>query len=189
MEITEKVAYLKGLAEGLDLDTAKSKEGKLISVMIGILEEIGMSIEDLEENTVALGEEIDAISDDLSDVEKAVFDEDDDDDDCCCGDEDDDFFEVDCPNCGDTLMIDESVLEEGVIQCPGCKQKFALDLSDDCCCGDGDEDGCGCGCEERAPRVGVRSFLRNYAGPRPLAPAFCRKQHRSLSCAALDTIV
>ena len=49
---------------------------------------------------------------------------------------------------GDTLMIDESVLEEGVIQCPGCKQKFALDLSDDCCCGDGDEDGCGCGCEE-----------------------------------------
>lgn len=65
-----------------------------------------------------------------------------------CGDEDDDFFEVDCPNCGDTLMIDESVLEEGVIQCPGCKQKFALDLSDDCCCGDGDEDGCGCGCEE-----------------------------------------
>ena len=65
--------------------------------MIGILEEIGMSIEDLEENTVALGEEIDAISDDLSDVEKAVFDEDDDDDDCCCGDEADDFFEVDCP--------------------------------------------------------------------------------------------
>ena len=126
MTISEKVAYLKGLAEGLDLDTAKSKEGKLISVMIGILEEIGMSIEDLEENTVALGEEID----------------------CCCGDEDDDFFEVDCPNCGDTLMIDESVLEEGVIQCPGCKQKFALDLSDDCCCGDGDEDGCGCGCEE-----------------------------------------
>ena len=113
-----------------------------------ILEEIGMSIEDLEENTVALGEEIDAISDDLSDVEKAVFDEDDDDDDCCCGDEEDDFFEVDCPNCGDTLMIDESVLEEGVIQCPGCRQKFALDLSDDCCCGDGDEDGCGCGCEE-----------------------------------------
>ena len=85
MTISEKVAYLKGLAEGLDLDTTKSKEGKLISVMIGILEEIGMSIEDLEENTVALGEEIDAISDDLSDVEEVVFDEDDDEDDCGCG--------------------------------------------------------------------------------------------------------
>ena len=148
MTISEKVAYLKGLAEGLNIDTEKSKEGKLISVMIGILEEIGMSIEDLEENAEALGEEIDAISDDLSDVEKAVFeDEEEDDDDCCC--DDDDFFEVDCPNCGETLMIDESVLEEGVIQCPGCKQKFALDLSDDCCCGDEDDDcGCGCGCED-----------------------------------------
>ena len=115
MTISEKVAYLKGLAEGLDLDNSKSKEAKLISVMIGILEEIGMSIEDLEENTVALGEELDAVSDDLSDVEKAVFE--DEDDDCCC-DEDDDFFEVDCPNCGETLVIDESVLEEGVIQWP-----------------------------------------------------------------------
>ena len=65
MTISEKVAYLKGLAEGLAIDTEKSKEGKLISVMIGILEEIGLSIEDLEENTVALGEEIDALSDDL----------------------------------------------------------------------------------------------------------------------------
>ena len=145
MTISEKVAYLKGLAEGLNIDTEKSKEGKLISVMIGILEEIGMSIEDLEENTEALGEEIDAISDDLSDVEKVVYDDEDEDEDdeCCC--DDDDFFEVECPNCGETLMIDESVLEEGVIQCPGCKQKFALDLSDECGCED-EDDGCSCGC-------------------------------------------
>ncbi len=68
MTISEKVAYLKGLAEGLNLDVDKSKEGKLISVMIGILEEIGLSIEDLEENALALGEEIDVLSDDLADV-------------------------------------------------------------------------------------------------------------------------
>ncbi|MCI6256795.1 MAG: hypothetical protein MR648_09390 [Clostridiales bacterium] len=153
MTISEKVAYLKGLAEGLNIDTEKSKEGKLISVMIGILEEIGLSIEDLEENTVALGEEIDAISDDLSDVESVVFEEDDEDDDgCCCGDDDDDFFEVECPNCKETLVIDEDVLESGVIQCPSCKEKFALDLSDcDCCCDedeDGDDCGCGCGCHD-----------------------------------------
>ena len=55
MTISEKVAYLKGLAEGMELDTEKSKEGKLISVMIGILEEVGLSIEDLEENAIALG--------------------------------------------------------------------------------------------------------------------------------------
>lgn len=130
MTISEKVAYLKGLAEGLNLDTEKSKEGKLISVMIGILEEIGLSIEDLEENTQALGEEIDVLSDDLSDVEDVVFDEDED------GDEDDedyddDWFEVECPTCEEPLVIDDKALADGMIQCPNCHDKFALDLSDD----------------------------------------------------------
>lgn len=132
MTISEKVAYLKGLAEGLNLDTEKSKEGKLISVMIGILEEIGLSIEDLEENTQALGEEIDVLSDDLSDVEDVVFDEDEDEDE----DEDDedydnDWFEVECPTCEEPLVIDDKALADGMIQCPNCHDKFALDLSDD----------------------------------------------------------
>ena len=129
MTISEKVAYLKGLAEGLDLDTQKSKEGKLISVMIGILEEIALSIEDLEENALALGEEIDALSDDLSDVEDIVFDEDEDDMDD--EDEDEDFFEVECPTCEEPLVIDEEALAEGIIVCPNCDSKFSLDLTED----------------------------------------------------------
>ena len=130
MTISEKVAYLKGLAEGLNLDTEKSKEGKLISVMIGILEEIGLSIEDLEENTQALGEEIDVLSDDLSDVEDVVFDEDEDEDEDD-EDYDDDWFEVECPTCEEPLVIDDKALAGGMIQCPNCHDKFALDLSDD----------------------------------------------------------
>ena len=142
MTITEKVAYLKGLADGLAIDTEKSKEGKLISVMIDILEEMGMSIEDLEENATALGEELDAVSDDLADVEEAVFgDDDEDEDDECCCDEDEDFFEVECPNCEQPLVIDEDVLEAGVIECPSCHSQFAV--SDECDC---DDDGCDCGC-------------------------------------------
>ena len=130
MTISEKVAYLKGLAEGLNLDTEKSKEGKLISVMIGILEEIGLSIEDLEENTQALGEEIDVLSDDLSDVEDVVFDEDEDEDEDD-EDYDDDWFEVECPTCEEPLVIDDKALADGMIQFPNCHDKFALDLSDD----------------------------------------------------------
>ena len=112
MTISEKVAYLKGLAEGLNLDTEKSKEGKLISVMIGILEEVGLSIEDLEENALALGEEIDVLSDDLADVESVVFDEDENDEE----DYDDDWFEVECPTCEEPLIIDDEALAEGFIQ-------------------------------------------------------------------------
>ena len=135
MTISEKVAYLKGLAEGLNLDTEKSKEGKLISVMIGILEELAMSVEDLEENALNLGEEIDVLSDDLADVESIVYDEDEDDEDY-----DDDWFEVECPTCGETLVVDDKALADGEVECPECGSRYALDLSDDEEDGESEED-------------------------------------------------
>lgn len=139
MTISEKVAYTKGLFDGMNIDTEKSKEGKLIASMLEILEEVGMSIEDLEDTCASLGEEIDAISDDLSDVEDALFEDEDEDEDgcCCCGDDDEDFFEVECPKCGADICIDASVLDAGSVECPSCSEKFSIDLEDD---------GCGCGC-------------------------------------------
>ena len=92
MEILEKVAYMKGLAEGLSLDT-KTKEGKLLTVMMDILEDMALELEDLYEAQVELEEGLDAVSDDLSDVETYIYemdgeyDEDDDDDE----DEDDEI--------------------------------------------------------------------------------------------------
>ena len=133
MTISEKVAYLKGLAEGLDLDTVKSKEGKLISVMIGILEELAMSVEDLEENALNLGEEIDVLSDDLADVEEVVFDEDEDSEDY-----DDDWFEVECPSCGADILVDDDALVDGEVECPSCGTRYAMELTDD---EEEDEDG------------------------------------------------
>ena len=116
MTITEKVAYLKGLADGLAIDTEKSKEGKLIAAIIDILEEMGMTLEDLEESTTALGEELDAVSDDLSDVEELLFGEDDDEDGCCCEDEDDeDFFEELGTHSNEPLMIHDDVQDPAVI--------------------------------------------------------------------------
>lgn len=126
MTISEKVAYLKGLAEGLNLDTEKSKEGKLISVMIGILEELAMSVEDLEENALNLGEEIDVLSDDLADVEEVVFEDDEDEEDY-----DDDWFEVECPTCGADIVVDDEALADGEVECPSCGTRYAMELSDD----------------------------------------------------------
>ena len=126
MTISEKVAYLKGLAEGLDLDTTKSKEGKLISVMIGILEELAMSVEDLEENALNLGEEIDVLSDDLADVEEVVFDEDEESEDY-----DDDWFEVECPTCGADILVDDASLADSEVECPSCGTRYAMELTDD----------------------------------------------------------
>lgn len=87
MTTTEKVAYLKGLADGLGLDK-DSKQDKLIAAIIDVLDTVAQDIEDLEENALDLGDEIDAISDDLSDIESIIYDEYS--DECCCGGHDDD---------------------------------------------------------------------------------------------------
>ena len=85
-------------------------------------------MEDLEENALNLGEEIDVLSDDLSDVEDIVFDEDYDAQD---EDYDDDWFEVECPSCNEPLMIDEEALASGEVECLNCGSRFAMELSDD----------------------------------------------------------
>ena len=87
MTISEKVAYLKGMYDGMALEET-SKEAKLIGGILDVLEEIGLSIEDLEDTCDAMDEEIEAISEDLADVEDIVFEDEDEDDE----DEDDDFF-------------------------------------------------------------------------------------------------
>ena len=143
MTISEKVAYLKGLAEGLNIDTEKSKEGKLISMMTDILQDIALELEDLENEQTELVEELDAISEDLSDVESIVYEEDDDDfdlDDDEEDDEEEDCYASVCPNCGDEIYFDDSVLEAGEIVCPGCGQKLNFDLSSLVDEGEEDED-------------------------------------------------
>ena len=142
MEILEKVAYMKGLAEGLSLDT-KTKEGKLLTVMMDLLEDIALEMEDIREEQAELEEGMDAISDDLSDVETYLYemdgeyDEDEEDD-----DEDGEVYETTCPNCEEEILFDETILEDGCVQCPNCGEKLEFDLSElsdccgDCCCGD-----------------------------------------------------
>ena len=146
MEILEKVAYMKGLAEGLGLDT-KTKEGKLLTVMIDILDDIALELQDLFENQVELEEGLDAVSDDLSDVETYIYemdgeyDEDEDEED---EDEDDEVYETTCPNCEEEIFFDETILADGCVECPNCGEKLSFDLEaeDDCggCCGACGED-------------------------------------------------
>ena len=136
MEIMEKVAYLKGLAEGMELDTEK-KEGKLLSAIIDLLEDIALEIEDLWDGEEELYEGLDAVSDDLEDVEDVLFEDLDDED---YEDEDDDEYELDeldededcyattCPTCEESIYFDESILEEGEVICPNCGEKLEFDL-------------------------------------------------------------
>ena len=146
MTSTEKVAYLKGLMEGMELNR-ESGEGKLFAVIADVLGEMAEDIEDLESDLYDLSEDVDAISDDLSDVEDTLrhkggsgFDEDEDDEDEDdyygdeYSDEDEDgepqFFEITCPSCEKTMTVDEDVLELGKIQCPNCGEMLEFDFDD-----------------------------------------------------------
>ena len=132
MTVTERVAYVKGLAEGMELDKT-SKEGKLLSAIIDVLEDMAYEVADLGDELGELEEQVDMVDDDLDTLEGIVYedDEDDDDDDCCCCDDDDDLYEVVCPSCGDTIYLDEDMLEEGEMECPNCGEHLEFDVDED----------------------------------------------------------
>ena len=89
MTIVEKAAYLKGLAEGLDVEN-NSKEGKLWSVMLELLSDMAHEIEDLQESNLDHAGALDDISEELSYLEELTCDLDMPEDPCascggCCG--------------------------------------------------------------------------------------------------------
>ena len=145
MELMEKVAYLKGLMAGMELDPEK-KETKLFNVIIETLDDMAASVTDIEEETDEICKVIDVMDEDLDEVREIVLGDDDcdcDDDDCdCCGDGE--TYEVTCPTCGNTLYIDEEMLDEGEMKCPACGQELEFDLGlDGCDCGQ-EQGGCDC---------------------------------------------
>ena len=84
MKLTEKMSYLQGLLDGLEVDTS-TKEGKALMQMSDVMQEMVMYVEDLQAQVDELTELCDILDADLGDVEEEVFDLD---DDCCCEDDD-----------------------------------------------------------------------------------------------------
>lgn len=143
MNIAEKVAYLRGLLKGLSFDE-NSKEAKVFDAIIDTLDEIALAITDLEENQGELEELVSIIDEDLGELEDDYYDLDDEADD---EDFEEEYYEVVCPTCGDTICLDEEMLDEGEISCPNCGEhlEFDLDEIETCDCG---HDHGECDCKE-----------------------------------------
>ena len=145
MTISEKAAYLKGLMDGLKLDTEKD-EGKMIAAIVELLGDMAKRITDIEETTIAISDELDEIEEDLDAIEDFIMDEEDfeDEDDFedwadededyeegfDFGDEDSTIYEVECA-CGEIINFDEEVLEKGSIICPDCGETLEFSLDDE----------------------------------------------------------
>ena len=154
MTISEKAAYLKGLMDGLKLDT-ETAEGQMISAIVDLLGELTKKVKNIEDTTIAISDELDEIEEDLDAIEDFIMDEDeddydfDDDDDDDFDDEDDEeydegfdfgdeettIYEVTCA-CGTVITFDEETLEEGAIICEHCGETLEFTFEDE----DEDED-------------------------------------------------
>lgn len=143
MTLSEKSAYLKGLMDGLKLDT-EAAEGKMIAGIVDLLQDMATTVSDLEENAIAVSDELDEIEDDLDAIEEYLMDEDDDDD----YEDDDDYdfadddgedfdydedviYDVTCPNCGVELHLDEETILKDSIHCPKCNELLEFDFDED----------------------------------------------------------
>ena len=153
MTISEKSAYLRGLMDGLNLNT-ESGEGKMIAAIVDLLGDVTRTLTDVEETTIAISDELDEIEEDLDAIEDYILeveedldeeddeyfdDEDEDECDCGCdchegfeyGDEDTTIYEVECPVCGEIINFDEETLEAGAIPCPNCGESLEFDVDED----------------------------------------------------------
>ncbi|NLK70283.1 MAG: hypothetical protein GX286_02425 [Clostridiales bacterium] len=138
MKLGEKVSYLQGMVDGLDID-GSTKEGKTLIQMVSVLQEMVLYIDDLQTQIDELTELTDILDADLGDVEEVLFDccDDDDECDCCCCDDDDyedfnedELYEVTCPTCEDVILLDEEMLEEGSMDCPNCGESLEFDFDE-----------------------------------------------------------
>ena len=145
MELSKKAAYLQGLVDGLGVDES-TKEGKIIKAMSALLAEMAEALEGMDEDLSRAYDQINDLSDELEDLEADLYEDEDDDEDE--GDEDDDdeedaddandddiasepFYEVACPNCGETVYVSEDDLDAGEANCAHCGVTFEVALEGD----------------------------------------------------------
>ena len=130
MNISEKVSYIKGLAEGMKLDEA-TNEGKLLLAILDALTDIAYQLEEVDADLNDMADVVGDIDETVADLEEAVYGDDyDDHDHCDCGCEDEDMYEITCPKCENSIVVDFDVIAGGEILCPNCGEPLEFDLSE-----------------------------------------------------------
>lgn len=148
MTNSERASYIRGLMDGMELDP-NAKETKIFNAIVELLDDLSVSVEELEEEYSELADQVDEIDHDLGDVEEEVYglgdDDDDEEDGCGCGchhhhhhchhdGEDEDMnldFGVNCPNCGADIPLTDEILDAEEIICPGCGEKLEFEFEDE----------------------------------------------------------
>lgn len=139
-ELTNRAAYLQGLADGLKLDK-ETTEGKLIDELIVLVTDMAQEIEALDDEQAFVADKMDELEDVIELIGDEVYGYEDD-------EEDDDVYTLVCEKCGaeiDFTADDLDDIASGDFICPECGEVIELDF-EECDCGcDCD---CDCDCED-----------------------------------------
>lgn len=128
MELTEKAAYIKGLIEGMGIDDS-TNEGKVLRVMSELLSDMAAAVAELDEDMSTAYDEIDAVEQELEDLEADLYDDEDVEED----EEDEDHgeqYELTCPKCGTRNLVDEDTLMSEEVYCAHCGTPFNIEFED-----------------------------------------------------------
>ena len=129
-EISNRAAYLKGLADGLKLDK-ETTEGQLIDGILELLGDVAEELEMLDQEQAFLADKMDEMDDVIEMIADEAFGEE--------YDDEDDMYTLVCEECGAEIDLtgdDLDDIAEGVFKCPDCGEVIELDF-----------EGCDCGCD------------------------------------------
>ena len=131
-KLTDKISYLRGLAEGMKLNPEKDSN-RLILEILNVLGEVGDSFEALSASHEELSEYVDSIDEDLADLEADLYD--DEDEELAADDADESFegsIEYECPHCGATVEIDPDDVDfDEDALCPQCGKELFPELPEE----------------------------------------------------------
>ena len=121
--LSERVAYLKGLSDGLGVKD-ETAEGKLLLKIIDVLQDVSDAVDEVQDDLDEMNEYVEAIDEDLSDLEDELFEDDEDED-------EGDFLEMECPHCHEVVYFDEEMLGNEELICPECTQPIFEDEAEE----------------------------------------------------------
>ncbi|MEW8955693.1 CD1247 N-terminal domain-containing protein [Clostridium sp.] len=124
-EIHNRVSYIKGLMEGLELNK-DSKEGKIFTEILNLIEELGVNMEtsygDLEEYIDSVDSELSLVKRDYYDFDDAIENMEED-----MEEVEEEYSEVQCNNCNEIIYVEKNLMEDdNRVPCPCCQNNIIL---------------------------------------------------------------
>ncbi|MGI6549299.1 MAG: CD1247 N-terminal domain-containing protein [Syntrophomonadales bacterium] len=112
-KLSEKISFLQGLSEGMNV-LDNGPQGKLIIEMLDVMSDMVDYIDEIRSEFEDFKIYVETIDNDLLDLEEDMY-----------GEDDQDYIEVTCDNCGEDVYFEASCLDdEDVIEviCPKCNE-------------------------------------------------------------------